>query len=119
MSDVLNTMNLAAVEEAIDEAMCTDALLSAASFLRLMNVNDPCGLMGRLWENNDSGAPVVVTASILQWLGYDGAVELQTNQFRRMLDEASIPYSYETVSGAAANDRPEVAGDIEENREGW
>ena len=118
MSDVSNTMNFAAVEEALDEAVRADALLSAASFLRLTNVNDPCGLMGRLWENNDSvsGAPVVVTASILQWLGYDGALELQTNQFRRMLDEAPIPYSYATVSGAAAIDRPEVAGDIEENR---
>ena len=100
-------------EESVGLALLTSTKrLSPDDFMRLLAVEDPDRLMPRFWANIDCGAPMIVDAATLTFLGYAGTVRIQKHNFRMMLNSENIPYT--TVSAVDVRKWPEIKQEINE-----
>ena len=80
--------------------------------MRMLAVEDPDSLMPRFWANIDCGAPMIVDAATLTWLGYAGTVRIQKQNFRMMLNIENIPYT--GLSAVGVRKWPEIKQEINE-----
>ena len=81
-------------EESVELALLScDKLLSPDDLVRLLAVHDPDRLMPRFWANIDCGAPMIVDAATLTFLGYAGTVRIQKQNFRMVLHRENILYT--------------------------
>ena len=89
-----------------------DDLMSAEEFFALFSIAAPDRLIPRFWENIDTGAPMIVDAVTLKWLGYTaGTLCNKQQQFIGRLDELNV--EYEAIKEATAKKSwPEVATEI-------
>ena len=89
-----------------------DDLMSAEEFFALFSIAAPDRLITRFGKNIDPGAPMIVDAVTLKWLGYTvGTLCNKQQQFIGRLDELNV--KYEAIKEATAKKSwPEVATEI-------
>ena len=91
-------------------AMSPTSLMSPDQFCELLNVDDPCQLMGKFWKNLDVGETVVIDEQTLRWLGYRGTLNKQRAHFRHMLNTNAIPY--EILKSEKAKEYPVLVDEV-------